>query len=66
MAAFLENCGYQTLQADNQVQLFDSNGKELLRVEKRDRLTAIIPLHELKSEAANDFLADQQWPGGGR
>ncbi len=39
-----------------QIQAFDNNGRELVRVEKRGKQTSIIPPGELGSKSADDFL----------
>ncbi len=54
----------QTGETYNQGQLFDNKGSELLRVEKKDRQATIIPLQELHSNAADDFLAGLPLQGG--
>jgi len=49
-----------------QAQLFDTNGRELVRVEKRGNQATIIPLQELESKAADDFLDGLQLQGHGQ
>ncbi len=49
-----------------QGQVFDNNGRELVRVEKRDNQATIIPLQELESKAADDFLDGLQLQGRGQ
>ncbi|MBU3983146.1 MAG: PAS domain S-box protein [Proteobacteria bacterium] len=40
----------------DQAQIFDNNGRELVRVERRDKQTVIIPLEELESKSPGTFL----------
>ncbi|MDD3814175.1 MAG: PAS domain S-box protein [Desulfocapsaceae bacterium] len=40
----------------DQAQIFDNNGRELVRVEKRDKETVIIPLQELGTKAPDTYL----------
>lgn len=49
-----------------QIQAFDNNGREFVRVEKRGRQTAIIPIEELETNSANDFLDGLQLLGPGQ
>ncbi|MDO8945741.1 MAG: PAS domain S-box protein [Desulfocapsaceae bacterium] len=40
----------------DRAQIFDNNGRELVRVERRNKQTVIIPLEELESKSAGTFL----------
>lgn len=40
----------------DQAQIFDNKGRELVRVEKRDKETAIIPLQELGTKTPDTYL----------
>ena len=44
---------FQNRKDHDQTQVMDNNGRELIRVEKRDQQTAIIPIEELESKSKN-------------